>query len=125
MIKVKHSGSFRRAEKFLKEMSKKDYSAILHRYGQMGVEALQQATPTDTGVTAMSWSYEVAVESGAYTIYWSNSHENDGVNIAIILQFGHGTGTGGYVKGIDYINPALQAVFERMADDLWEEVRSA
>lgn len=125
MIKLKHSGSFRKTEKFLKTMSRKDYVAVLHRYGQMGVDALRDATPRRSGKTADSWSYSVQMSDGFYSIYWNNSNVNKGVNIAIILQYGHGTGTGGYVQGIDYINPALQDVFQQMADELWEEVCSA
>lgn len=125
MIKLKHSGSFRKTEKFLREMKRKDYVAILNKYGEMGVDALREATPKRTGRTAASWSYTVNCSGGVYSIYWTNSNVNDGVNIAIILQYGHGTGTGGYVKGIDYINPALQEVFQHLADELWEEVQSA
>lgn len=125
MIKIRHSGSFDKIDKFLKEMSTKDFSNTLQVFGQMGVEALKSATPVRTGKTASSWSYEIQHSGGRYTITWSNSNENKGVNIAIILQYGHGTGTGGWVQGIDYINPALQDVFQQMADELWREVQSA
>lgn len=125
MIKIKHRGSFMHVEKFMAEMSKKQYMSMLRSYGAAGVEALKNATPTDTGKTAASWSYEVERTDSGYAIYWKNSNVNDGVNIAVIIQFGHGTGTGGYVRGIDYINPALQHLFQEMADEIWREVKSA
>ena len=125
MIRIKHSGSFQNIEKFMKEMSKKDFTNTLVRFGEMGVEALRSATPVRSGKTAESWSYEIRNEGGNYSIIWSNSNENNGVNIAIILQYGHGTGTGGWVQGTDYINPALEGVFQQMADELWKEVQSA
>lgn len=125
MITVKHKGSFRKAEKFLKEMDRKEYMTTLHRYGQMGLDALENATPKDTGVTAGSWSYEIEHKQGRYTIYWQNSSTNEGENIALLLQYGHGTRQGTYVQGIDYINPALKQVFDSMANALWREVQSA
>lgn len=125
MITVKHTGSFKKAEKFLKTMSKRDYMATLRKYGQQGVMALEEATPKDSGVTAGSWSYEIQKENEGYVIYWRNSSRNQGVNIALLLQYGHATGWGAYVKGIDYINPALKQVFKDMADALWEEVKQA
>lgn len=125
MITVKHTGSFKKAEKFLKTMSKRDYMATLRKYGQQGVMALEEATPKDSGVTAGSWTYEIQKENEGYVIYWRNSSRNQGVNIALLLQYGHATGWGAYVKGIDYINPALKQVFKDMADALWEEVKQA
>ena len=126
MITVKHRGSFKKAEKFLKHVTtKREYMATLRLYGQQGVESLEQATPKDTGVTAGSWSYEIVKIDNGYTIYWRNSSTNDGVNIALLLQYGHATGWGAYVKGIDYINPALKKVFKDMADALWKEVETA
>ena len=125
MITIKHSGSFKKAEKFLKTMDKKDYMATLRRYGEMGVASLEEATPKDTGITAGSWSYEIENKRGNYTIYWRNSSTNKGENIALLLQYGHGTGWGAYVKGIDYINPALKGTFDSMANELWREVQTA
>lgn len=125
MIKIKHRGSFKKAEKFLNAMSKREFMATLRKYGERGVEALREATPKDTGITAESWSYEIRNTDGVYSIYWKNSHRNDGVNVAILIQYGHGTGWGKYVKGIDYINPALEPIFANMADDLWKEVQQA
>lgn len=122
MIVVKHRGNFNRTEKYLSRLSKLDINRILSKYGQEGVAALAAATPVDTGLTASSWSYEVGISSSAFTITWSNSHVNKGVPIAIILQYGHGTGTGGYVQGRDYINPAMQPIFDKIAEEAWKEV---
>lgn len=122
MIVVRHRGSFNRTDKYLQRLSKFEVKDILSKYGQEGVAALAAATPVDTGLTANSWSYEVSMSSDLYKITWSNSHVNKGVPIAIILQYGHGTGTGGYVQGRDYINPAMQPIFDRIAEEAWKEV---
>lgn len=122
MIQFKHSGDFKHTETLFKNVSKRSYISILKKYGQAGVDALAAATPKNTGETAASWSYEIVENRGGYSIYWSNSHENQGVNIALILQYGHGTGTGGYVKGIDYINPAIRPIFDEIANAAWKEV---
>ena len=126
MIKIKHKGSFKKAEKFLNSIEKKrDYLATLRYYGEVGVNALEEATPKDTGITAGSWSYGIEKTENGYTLYWKNNSRNKGSNIAILLQYGHATGWGAYVKGQDYINPALKDVFKRMADELWREVETA
>lgn len=125
MITIKHSGSFKRAEKFLKKMNKREYMATLRMYGEQGVAALEEATPKDSGITAGSWSYEIQKDNKGYTIYWRNSSRNNGVSIALLLQYGHATGWGAYVKGIDYINPALKQTFADMANALWKEVEQA
>lgn len=125
VISFKHSGNFNNLEKFLKEMSKNDFLQVAQQYGQIGVDALSRATPVDSGTTAASWTYEIVSDSESFDIYWKNTHENKGVNIAIILQYGHGTGTGGYVQGRDYINPAIKPVFDQMAEELWKMVTSA
>lgn len=125
MIEVKHTGSFRRTERFLDKLSKKNYMAALRRYGEKGVEALAEATPRDTGRTAESWSYTIVKQDEGYAIYWKNSNVQNGANIALLLQYGHATRQGAYVRGIDYINPALKKVFKEMADELWKEVREA
>lgn len=122
MIVLKNKGDFSKTTNFLKRITKLDYKSILSKYGKMGVDALAKATPIDTGLTASSWSYEIVEDDGGATIYWKNSNVVKGVSIAVILQYGHGTGTGGYVEGIDYINPALRSVFEGIADDAWKEV---
>lgn len=99
--------------------------SILNKYGQLGVQALQTATPIDTGQTAASWSYTVKRKNGGYSLDFYNGHTNQGVNIAIILQYGHGTGIGTYVEGVDYINPALKPIFDQISEQIWEEVTSA
>lgn len=122
MITITQSGNFDKITKFLNKMSKRDVRAILSRYGELGVEALSNATPTRTGKTASSWKYEINTSRGKYNIYWSNTNVVKGVNIAMIIQYGHSTRQGAYVKGIDYINPALKPVFDKMAEELWKEV---
>lgn len=122
MIKISHKGNFNNTEKFLKKISTADFMRNLERYGEMGVQALASATPIDSGFTASSWSYEIEKSSSSYTIHWINNNVNNGVNIAIILQYGHGTGTGGYVQGRDYINPALRPIFDEIAESAWKEV---
>ena len=124
MITVQASGSFDKTEQYLRQMSKFDVITILERYGQDGVNALSAATPTDTGETAASWSYETEYKAGSYFIYWKNSHIVNGVPIAVILQYGHGTRNGGYVHGRDYINPAIRPIFDKIANDVWKEVTS-
>lgn len=108
--------------KMLKKLSKSDLSSVLDKYGRIGADALAQNTPKDTGRTASSWSYEINNTKGGQSIEWFNSHVNDGVNIAVIIQYGHGTGTGGYVRGVDYINPAMAPVFEQIKNDILKEV---
>ena len=103
-------------------MSKFQINKILEKYGQMGVEALRSATPIDSGKTAESWGCEISVRTEGGTIHWTNTNQNKGVYIAVILQYGHGTGTGGYVQGIDYINPAIRPVFDKIAEEAWMEV---
>ena len=122
MITIKHHGDFKRTEGMFKRMSKFEIRSILNKYGDKGVAALSAATPKDTGLTASSWGYQVSKTGTGYSITWNNTNVNNGVNIALILQLGHGTGTGGYVQGVDYINPALASIFEQLADEAWQEV---
>lgn len=122
MIVVKHRGNFNNTENFLKRASRFDIRRILERYAKEGVAALSAATPVDSGLTASSWGYEITINKDSYVIAWTNSNINDGVPIAIILQYGHGTGTGGWVEGRDYINPAIQPIFDKIANDAWREV---
>lgn len=123
MITITSKGNFEKGTAYFKKLSNiTAKSGILEKYGRLGVEALSSATPVDSGTTASSWSYEVSSTSSGGSITFLNSHVNKGVNIAIILQEGHGTGTGGWVAGRDYINPAIQPVFDKLADDLWKEV---
>lgn len=124
-IKVESKGSFSHMESFLKKMHMKKHLANLDKYGQQGVEALSHATPVDSGHTASSWGYEIEKNDDNITLHWTNSNINDGVNIAVILQYGHGTGTGGYVQGRDYINPAMRPIFDKIANDAWLEVTRA
>lgn len=125
-IEVVHRGNFNHLEKFLSAVTGGQYILkVLDKYGQKGVNALADATPKDTGKTAASWNYEKVIEGNTIKLIWTNSNINKNVNIAIILQYGHGTGTGGYVQGIDYINPALRPVFDKLADDAWAEVKNA
>ena len=123
-IWLSSKGNFNNSQKWLKKAMGSYYMDVLHEYGRKGVECLSASTPVDTGVTAASWSYKIEKTDGRISINWLNSNVNNGVNIAVILQYGHGTGKGGYVAGRDYINPALQPVFDAMADKAWKEVTS-
>jgi hypothetical protein len=125
MIVLKTTGKLKKTEKFLSKMSRFDIRRILNKYGEEGVNALAENTPVRSGETASSWRYKVSINNGIATVTWSNTHVEKGVNIAIILQYGHGTRNGGYVQGIDYINPALKPVFNALAEEAWMEVTSA
>lgn len=123
MISVKTEGNFKKTEAFLKKCSSMNVMPVLNKYGERGVELLSQSTPIDTSRTANAWTYEIESNKDEYHIYFINTNENNGVNIAIILQYGHGTRNGGYVRGIDYINPAIKQAFEEMRDELIKEVK--
>lgn len=125
MITFESRGSFRNTEKFFGKMSRGDIYRALSALGKEGVNALSSATPVGSGLTSASWSFEITRSRGSTSITWLNSNVVDGVPIAIILQYGHGTGTGGYVRGTDYINPALKPVFDKIADEVWKVVTSA
>ncbi len=125
MFTISSKGSFKNTEKFLQTMSKGDIFRSLDKYGQEGVAALSAATPAESGATAAAWSYEVTKGRGQYSISWTNGHIVGGVPVVILLQYGHGTGTGGYVQGRDFINPALKPIFDRIASDVWKAVTSA
>lgn len=122
MIRFRQKGDFSKATKYLEKAKKAAGMKDLSKYGKAGVAALSSATPVDSGLTASSWYYEIKNQNGRISIYFCNSNINDGVPIAIILQFGHGTGTGGWVQGRDYINPAIQPIFDKIADEAWREV---
>jgi hypothetical protein len=124
-ISFSSKGSFSKTENFLTKMSRGDIFQMLDGYGQEGVAALAAATPRDSGGTAGAWGYKVSRGISRTTIEWTNSHIVNGVPIAVILQYGHGTGTGGYVQGRDYINPAIKPVFDKIADRAWKAVTSA
>lgn len=126
MISVTNSGSFNNIENFLKKNKNIDFDHYLDTFGQAGVEALSKATPKDTGLTSESWYYQVEKKDGLIKISWHNSNVvDDWYNIAIGIQYGHGTASGTYVQGIDYINPAMQSIFDEFAQAIWEEVTTA
>lgn len=122
MLKVSSSGSFDFIENFLKRLQNGSNYKVYRKYGELGVKALAQATPLESGETARSWRYEITGGRNKVTITWLNDHVEEGVNIAVILQYGHATGTGGWVEGKDYITPALRPVFEDMITEIWAEV---
>ena len=122
MIGVKVSGSFKNAEAFAARMKRQAQFAALGKYGALGVRALAAATPEDSSRTANSWRYEIAKKPGYYAIHWLNSHVEDDIPIAILIQYGHGTKTGGIVQGRDYINPTMRPLFDQIASDMWKEV---
>lgn len=124
MITIKQKGDFKKLDRYLERLLNVIKRGELDKYGRMGVDALMAATPVDSGKTARSWYYEVKHTNGGASIVFRNSNVNDGAPIAIILQLGHGTGTGGYVAGRDYINPAIQPIFDQIANDAWKEVTS-
>ena len=122
MISFRQKGNFSKTMQFLVKAKKGVKLSDLDKYGREGVAALASATPVDTGETANSWYYEIVHENGTITITFNNSHIQNGVPIAVILQYGHGTGTGGWVEGRDYINPAIQPLFDKIAENAWREV---
>jgi len=115
-------GSITNTMNFLNRILSRSYVQKLEQYGQMGVDALAAATPRRTGKTAASWGYEIEVDNHSTKLVWTNTNVNDGVNVALLIRYGHGTGTGGYVQGIEYIEPALKPLFQGFADDIWKEV---
>ena len=125
MVRFKQKGDFSKLTKYLEKAKEVVHLGILDKYGQKGVEALSSATPVDTGLTAESWRYEIVNKNGSAKINFYNSNIQNGVPIAIILQYGHATGNGGWVEGRDYINPAIQPIFEEIANHAWEEVTKA
>lgn len=125
-ITIKHRGSFRRTDRFLKKMSTNEIFKSLEAYGAIGAEALANNTPKLTGVTAASWGYKVEKSGKTYSIVWTNDEIIPGyAPLVIMLQYGHGTRNGGYVKGRDFINPAIQPVFNDIAESVWREVQNA
>ena len=122
MISFRQKGDFSKLNRFLEKAKGAAHLSALDKYGREGVAALSSATPVESGKTADSWFYEIERKKGSATIVFKNSNVNNGVPIAIILQYGHGTGTGGWVEGRDYINPAIQPIFDKIANAAWEEV---
>lgn len=126
IITISSKGDFKNTETFLKNASNinSKIESILLKYAEEGLDALRANTPVDTGKTAASWSYEISNGDNYCSIVWSNDNVNNGVNIAVILEYGHGTRNGGYVRGHYYIKPALEPVFEKIKNELWKEVTS-
>lgn len=122
LITFRQKGDFSKASQYLERLKEAAKLGVLDKYGREGVAALASATPIETGLTASSWTYEIERKGNSVSIVYKNSNINKGVPIAVILQYGHGTGTGGWVQGRDYINPAIQPVFDRIADEAWKEV---
>lgn len=124
-IEFESKGSFKGTENFLARLAKGNIFNTLSRYGQEGVDALASATPIDSGLTASSWSYEIKRSRRSFSITWHNTNTVDGTPVAILLQYGHGTGTGGYVQGRDYINPAIKPIFDKIVSEAWKAVTTA
>jgi len=125
MISVTTSGSFKNAEQFLKKLQTGSIYQGLEQLAQEGANALASATPIDSGLASTSWGFNVTRSKRSCTIVWTNSDVENGFPVAIMLQYGYGTGTGGYVQGQDYINPAMRPIFDRIADQVWKAVTSA
>lgn len=125
MFEIASSGSFSNMESFLTKAPKANFRSLLEACGQQGVNALSAATPQDTGKAALSWYYEVKKLRDGWSLTWFNSNVEDGFPVAVMIQHGHGTGGGGYVQGLDYINPALRPVFEKIIDQAWKVVSQA
>lgn len=121
----KHRGNFKKTLRFFNYISGRSYLNVLDKYGQEGVAALSAATPVDSGETAASWTYDIERTDSVTRIAWVNTNQNQNVLIAILIQYGHGTATGGYVEGRDFINPAIRPVFDKIADSVWKEVANA
>lgn len=122
MITVKIDNKFSITERFFERIKELNHKGLFDKYGAIGIEALASATPKDTGKTSESWEYTIVHRLGKTSIIWSNMNVNDGCNVAILLQYGHGLKNGGYVQGRDFINPAIQPVFDKIANDAWDEV---
>lgn len=125
LISFRHRGSFKNIESFLSVMKRREMFNGLNALGQEGVNALVAATPRDSGITADAWYYTVETSPDGASITWRNDNIVDGVPLVILLQYGHGTGTGGYVQGRDFINPAIEPLFSRIAEEVWKVVTSA
>ena len=123
MVKISCVPKFKKTDSYLEKIKEVFHSGLLNKYGKMGVEALEAATPVDSGKTSESWSYTISRVNHTITITWHNSNFNDGVPVAVILQYGHATKNGGWVEGIDYINPAMEPIFKKIAEEAWKEVR--
>lgn len=125
MLSLSSSGSFDETEKFLERLTKLDISTVIVQQAEKGVRALAAATPKDSGRAALSWNYTIEKTKSSVTIYWTNNDLENGFPVALMIQYGHGTGTGGYVQGIDYINPTMRPIFDQIAETVWKAVISA
>lgn len=123
VVSFKQSGGFDNLRRFLTKNHDSTFLSLLNRAGSEGVQALSSATPTDTGSTASSWDFEIEKQGDLYRLIFTNSNINQGVPIAILIQYGHGTGTGGYIQGRDFINPALKPIFDKLSSELSKEVK--
>lgn len=124
-ITFRHKGNFSKTEQFINRILHRDYLNVLDRYAQMCLDQLASATPKDSGQTAASWGYEIVRNSDSTSISFYNTNIQNGANIAILLQYGHGTKNGGYVVGRDYINPVIRPAFDKIAEEVWKEVTSS
>lgn len=125
LVTIEAKGSFKNTKKFFNDLINRKYKNVLAKYGELGVQTLSVNTPIKTGKTASSWSYEIVDDDSGLSIVWKNSNVVNGYfNVALMLQYGHGTRNGGYVTGIDYINPSLQPIFDKMAEAAWKEVQA-
>ena len=122
MFSAVHKGDFNNTEKFFNRVLKRNYLNILSEYGRMGVDALSSNTPANSGKTADSWEYGIEKKDGEVVLYWTNSNENNGANIALLLIYGHGTRNGSYIQGIDFVTPAMEPIFTQMANEAWSRV---
>ena len=122
VLSVTQKGNFKKTDRFLHRLIGIRYGHKMRHYAEKGLQVLKAATPKDSGKTAESWEYRIVEEPGRTAVYWTNRNIQDGVNIAILLQYGHGTRNGGFVEGIDYIRPAIRPIFEQMAQEAWKEV---
>jgi hypothetical protein len=122
MISFRQTGDFSKLMRYLEKSKNAVRLGNLDKYGREGVAALASATPRDTGKTANSWSYEIKITKDSLAITFNNSNIQNGVPIAVIIQYGHGTNNGGWVQGRDYINPAIRPIFDKLANDVWKEV---
>lgn len=124
-VTLKNKGGFSKITRFFDRVSKEDIYASMEKLGKIGVDALISATPSDSGETASSWGYEIQKERGKTSLAWTNSNVVDGVPVVILIQYGHATGTGGYVSGVDFINPAIRPIFDEIADTVWDDITNA
>ena len=121
-VSFSNKGDFSKTIKFLNKVKNVKINDILSKYGEIGVTALSQATPKDSGITSQSWNYKIEVKNNNASIVWYNTNVVKGVNIAVILQYGHGTRNGGWVEGTDYINPTMKPIFDKITNQVWKEV---